>query len=85
MLFAYFGPETLMPLTSIVAAVAGVFLMFGKNTFRLIAGIFRNVGRAFHRGPQVPAPHVASEGSSALERRRARARDAASQEQAHGK
>lgn len=84
-LFAYFGPETLMPLTSIVAAVAGVFLMFGKNTLRLIAGLFRGLGRTVRRESSVPTPHVASEGSSALERRRARARDAATSEQADGR
>lgn len=84
-MFAYFGPETLMPLTSIFAAVIGVFLMFGKNTFRLIAGLFGNLGRIFRKGSKVPAPHVGQEGSSALERRRAKAREAAASEEDHGR
>ncbi len=39
MLFAYFGPETMMPVASIVAAVAGVVMMFGRN----VLSIGRNV------------------------------------------
>ncbi len=35
MLFAYFGPETVLPATSALAAVAGFVLMFGKNAGRL--------------------------------------------------
>jgi hypothetical protein len=31
MLFAYFGPETMMPLASIFAAAGGVILMFWRN------------------------------------------------------
>lgn len=34
MIFAYFGPETLLPLTSIVAVAAGAIMMCGKNTLR---------------------------------------------------
>jgi hypothetical protein len=35
-LFAYFGPETVLPVTSVVATVLGIVMMFGKNTFRFI-------------------------------------------------
>jgi hypothetical protein len=31
MLFAYMGPETMLPVASIVAAAAGVVMMFGRN------------------------------------------------------
>ncbi len=31
MLFAYFGPETMAPVASIVAASIGVAMMFGRN------------------------------------------------------
>jgi hypothetical protein len=31
MLFAYFGPETMMPVASVVAAAVGVVMMFGRN------------------------------------------------------
>jgi hypothetical protein len=35
--FAHFSPETLLSVTSIIATVAGLCLMFGRNTLRLIA------------------------------------------------
>jgi len=57
LLFAYFGPETMLPLTSVVAAVVGVFMMFGRNSVRIIRRAFldRFAGRG--RAQQVPKPH----------------------------
>jgi nitrate reductase gamma subunit len=43
MLFAYIGPETMMPMASIVAAVAGVVMMFGRNILMLGRRIVRRV------------------------------------------
>jgi hypothetical protein len=31
MLFAYFGPEAMMPAASVIAAAIGVVMMFGRN------------------------------------------------------
>ncbi len=31
MLFAYFGPEAMMPVASVIAAAVGVVMMFGRN------------------------------------------------------
>jgi hypothetical protein len=45
MLFGYVGPETMLPLASVLAAVVGVFLMFGRNL--MLAG--RNIARRFAR------------------------------------
>jgi hypothetical protein len=39
-IFAYFSPETLLPVTSIIATAAGLFMIFGRNTLRLIARCF---------------------------------------------
>ena len=36
LLFGYFGPETVLPVTSIVATIAGLAMMFGRHTLRLI-------------------------------------------------
>lgn len=36
MLLAYFGPDTIMPLTSALAAVVGFFLMFGRQVGRFL-------------------------------------------------
>lgn len=33
MLFAYFGPETMMPVASVIAAGVGVVMMFSRNIF----------------------------------------------------
>lgn len=43
MLFAYFGPETVMPIASILAAVGGAFLMFGRNILYFFKRMFRGV------------------------------------------
>ena len=65
MLFAYIGPETMMPVASIIAAVAGVFMMFGRN----VMGFFRYMLRSIMPGSQrKPTPRVSpkvSPGASA--------------------
>lgn len=55
-ILAYFGPETVLPLTSIVATIAGLFLMFGRYTFRLLAQWGRSVlvRRVPAKGPRAP-------------------------------
>jgi hypothetical protein len=59
---AYFGPETVLPVTSIVATVIGVVMMMGRNSLRWT---FEAVKRAalfcFRRGStpsKTPAPHA---------------------------
>ncbi len=34
MLFAYFGPEAMLPLASVLATIVGAVLMFGRASFR---------------------------------------------------
>jgi hypothetical protein len=58
-LFAYFGPETLMPMTSVVATIAAFVMMFGKSIFRHTVGWIRMARSRMHRGHRVPAPHFA--------------------------
>ena len=56
---AYFGPETVMPLTSIVATVGALVAMFGRSIFRLTFGWAR-AARYRRRGRNAtPAPHFA--------------------------
>lgn len=43
MLFAYFGPETMMPVASVIAAAAGVVMMFGRNILQFGRGMIRKV------------------------------------------
>jgi hypothetical protein len=45
LIFAYIGPETLLPLTSGLAGIAGVVLMFGRGTARFAIKCYRLVVR----------------------------------------
>lgn len=38
---AYVGPETILPVTSALAAVAGFCLMMGRSTFGFLLRLFR--------------------------------------------
>ena len=39
----YLGPDTLMPLASILAAIVGFFLMFGRGIFRFAKKMYRKM------------------------------------------
>jgi hypothetical protein len=39
--FLYFGPETILPLASVIAAIVGVILMFWRYLFSLGRKFFR--------------------------------------------
>ena len=73
LLFAYFGPETMLPMTSVVATVVGVFLMFGRNTTRFVRRALRDriAGPARDRAGAraIPRPHfpLPSEACAAAE------------------
>jgi hypothetical protein len=58
MLFSYIGPETMMPVASVIAAVAGVFMMFGRSVVGFGRGIVRRVwpGSAPKTTPTTPKP-----------------------------
>ena len=57
MLFAYLGPDTVLPLTSAVAAVLGVVLMFGRQVNRIVVLAVRRLGRLVGLLPPATAPH----------------------------
>jgi hypothetical protein len=44
-LFLYIGPETILPLTSALAAVVGVLLMFWQRFLALVQKIWRLIVR----------------------------------------
>jgi hypothetical protein len=57
-IFAYFSPETLLPATSIVATIAGIVMMLGRGSLRLV---FRSTQRALRRPARIAGtsePHV---------------------------
>ncbi|HUT94468.1 MAG TPA: hypothetical protein VMY37_33730 [Thermoguttaceae bacterium] len=42
---AYLGPETFVPLLSVIAGAVGILLAFGKNVWSITAGILRGLVR----------------------------------------
>jgi hypothetical protein len=57
LVFAYFGPETLLPVTSIVATIVGIVMMLGRGSFRTILQFFRRVLRRRKGVAAVSHPH----------------------------
>jgi hypothetical protein len=57
---AYLGPETLMPLASILAAIAGFFLLF----WRVIAKVAKKIYRKMRGLPDELPPDVELEDSA---------------------
>lgn len=53
MLFAYLGPDTVLPLTSVVAAVAGAVMMFGRG---ILGAVRRLPGRGASATPTAAGP-----------------------------
>jgi hypothetical protein len=43
MLFAYLGPDTFLPLTSIAAAIIGTMLMFGRTLRVAVVSVLRRI------------------------------------------
>jgi hypothetical protein len=46
MLLAYVGPDVVMPMASVVAAVAGGVLIFGRTLIQAVAQVARRLVRA---------------------------------------
>ena len=58
LILAYFSPETLLPATSIVATIAGIVMMLGRGTLRLMV---RSSRRRLTRAGRIAAtskPHL---------------------------
>ena len=62
LLLAYLSPETLLPMTSVLAGGLGVILMFGRNIFRLITTVARKLLPTRIYSPIVTKPHVRIDG-----------------------
>jgi hypothetical protein len=70
MLFAYFGPETMMPVASILCAIGGVVIMFGRNVLQIGRKLVRFVwpDRRSRRVVVNPNDNVSQPGSEPLAR-----------------
>jgi hypothetical protein len=58
--FAYVGPETFLPVTSVLATLAGIALMLWRSGARLVLKMVASRFRA-KRTPRVPNPHFAAQ------------------------
>ena len=57
LLFAYMSPETVLPVTSLLATVVGVAMMFGRTAYRLAVRWVRFVMTRRSRGEALKGPH----------------------------
>jgi hypothetical protein len=65
LVFAYFSPETVLPLTSILASAVGVLLLFGRASLRLVRRLIRIATLRGRRVSVLPRPHFALSRESA--------------------
>jgi hypothetical protein len=62
MLFAYIGPEVMMPVASVICGIVGVFLMFGRSVVGFGRGLVRRVWPGAQRKKVAkPSPEGADE------------------------
>lgn len=60
-LIGYFSPETMLPLSSVIATIAGFALLIKRSSIRFVVHCFR---AAFRRGSNttaVKAPHFTAD------------------------
>jgi hypothetical protein len=57
LVFAYFSPETFLPMTSILASAVGFLLLFGRNVLQLVRRILRFATARGRRPESIPKPH----------------------------
>ncbi len=63
MLLGYLGPDTMLPLTSVIAGTVGVLLMFWRQLALRAKDVARLIQRKLRKGGEtsetaIPAPHV---------------------------
>jgi hypothetical protein len=59
MLFAYFGPETMLPVASVITGIVGVVLMFWRGIIQVVRNAFRFVWPA--SPPKIEKPAMADQ------------------------
>jgi hypothetical protein len=57
LIFAYFSPETILPLSSIIATIAGCALMVKRSSIRFAIRSFQAVLRRRSASQRVRSPH----------------------------
>lgn len=59
-MFAYFSPETMLPLTSLIATIAGCAMLIKRSSIRFVIHCFRAAVRRRRPGIDRHAPHFAA-------------------------
>jgi hypothetical protein len=57
LIFGYFTPDVILPVTSVVATVAGIFMMLGRGSYRAAARIIRRAISRLRRVATMNRPH----------------------------
>ncbi len=61
----YLGPESIMPLASILAAILGFILIFWRFIFKWIKKVFSPIINRFRKSPSVePEPELSQDDTS---------------------
>jgi hypothetical protein len=55
---AYFSPETMLPLSSIIATIAGFALLIKRSSFRFVAHHVRSALKSRGAARPTSAPHI---------------------------
>jgi hypothetical protein len=58
-MLAYFSPETMLPLTSLIATVVGFALLIKRSSIRFVVHCCRAAFRSRRRGSGLGVPHFA--------------------------
>lgn len=61
MLIGYFSPETMLPLSSVIATIAGFALLIKRSSIRFVVHCFRAAFRRRSAGSRVNVPHFPAE------------------------
>jgi hypothetical protein len=69
-IWAYLSPETVLPLTSIVATIAGGAMLLTRGSLKFILRCFRNAVRRPRRVARAGAPHFHTQGARVTEKPR---------------
>jgi hypothetical protein len=69
-LLAYLSPETILPLTSIVATIVGGAMLLTRGSIRFLFRCFRGALRRPRRVAQARAPHYESRRAMLAEKTR---------------
>ena len=72
-IFAYLSPETMLPMTSILASAVGLFLLFGRTMLRLARAFVRVIWSSSRPVTVVPRPHFRHTGAPLVTTREAAA------------